>query len=281
MESKIKHHVLVAVEDEPFPRGPTGESCRLKLNDWLNLATQLPDDTQLDVCPLSELNFRQPDIIEAFSTRLSLLSDTTFPARREHEVVARFSNYWSSIERAGVPAFGIIKGEPSKFPVFVRGEEGTFQGGGRVTSAAALHRLRQQGRPLIVRPFVEILPADKRSSVRLELRTHVVAGRAAAIEFLFPPWAVQRPTARELELGQAWTLSETSLATEYAERIAAELDCRWFVADFAATNEGLYLIELNPGWCAGIASKEAARAVHCAIMTDIFGIGIRASHDDH
>jgi hypothetical protein len=274
MQPNRKQHLLLALEDEPFPRGPSGESCRLKLNDWLDLATLVSGDVQLEVCPLSEIVSRPPDIIEAFSTRHSLLTDTTFPTRSEHEVVGRFSRYWPAVERAGIPAIGIIKGAPGKYPVFVRGEEGTFEGGGCVRSATALLQLRQLGRPLIVRPFVEILPAGKRRSVRLELRVHVVAGRAVAVEYLFPPWAAQRPTARESELGRAWTITETPAAAKHAERISLELRCRWFVADFAATNEALQLIELNPGWCAGIANAESARAVHSAILTSIFGIGV-------
>jgi hypothetical protein len=281
MQSNCKQHLLVAVEDEPFPRGPSGESCRLKLNDWLNLAMLVRSHAHLEVCPLGEINFRQPDIVEAFSTRHSMLTETTFPRRSEHELVGRFSRYWAAVEQAGVPAIGVIKGAPGKYPVFVRGEEGTFKGGGCVRSAAALLRLRQLRRPLIVRPFVEILAAEKRQSVRLELRVHVVAGRAVAVEYLFPPWAVQRPTARELELGRAWVVSETSAASKHAERIAAELNCRWFVADFAATKEGLRLIELNPGWCAGIANEESARAVHVAILTAVFGIGAREPNHEH
>lgn len=276
MDSKTKDHILVAVEDEPFPRGPTGESCRIKLNDWLDLAKLLADETELEVCPFGEIRFRRPDIVEAFSTRLALLTETTFPARNEHEIVSRFSNYWPAVERAGIPAIGVIKGTPGEFPVFVRGEQGTFEGGGRVPSVAALRKLHERGRSLIVRPFVEIQAADKRPSVRLELRSHVVAGRAVAIEFLFPPWAVQRPTARELEKGKAWAKSQTAIVTQQAEQIAENLNCRWFVADFVETNEGLRLVELNPGWCAGIASKEAAHAVHCAIITTIFGIEIPA-----
>jgi hypothetical protein len=275
MEPQSKHHLLVAVEDEPYPRGPTGESCRIKLNDWLELAARLTNKIQLDVCSLGEMGSRQPDIVEAFSIRLPLLTKTTFPTRSEHEVVAWFSQYWPVVERVAVPAIGIIKGTPTEFPVFVRGEEGTFKGGGRVASAAALRRLRQLGRPLVVRPLTQISPADKRSSVRLELRAHVVAGKAVAVEFLFPPWAAQRPTERELELGRAWAMLETVGAAKHAERISEELNCRWFVADFAATNEGLKLIELNPGWCAGIASAEAARAIHCAILTTIFGINLQ------
>jgi len=277
MKLGAKQNVLIAVEDEPFPRGPTGQSCRLKLDDWLNLAARVESQACLEVCPLSELNRRHPHIVEAFSSRHEILSDTTFPSRTEHDSVGRFSRYWPAVERAGVPAIGVINGEPDKYPVFVRGEEGTFRGGGCVRSAAGLHRLRQSGRALVVRPFVEILAADKRQSVTLELRVHVVAGRAVAVEYLFPPWADQRPTDRELKQGNAWVESERDEAAQRAERIASELPCRWFVADFAGTSNGLMLIELNPGWCAGIAHAEAARAVHAAVLTVGFGVKIPPS----
>jgi len=267
--------LLIAVENEPFPRGPSGESCRLKLNDWLDLANDLNTHAQLEICPLNELNQRQPDVVEAFFGRHTLLTDATFPSREEHHSVSRFSNYWPAVERSAIPAIGVIKGTPARFPVFVRGEEGTFAGGGCIRTPAALRRLRQTGRPLIVRPYVDIRRADKRDAVRLELRVHVVAGHATAVEYLFPPWAVQRPTDRELAAGRAWTESEASAAASHAERVAANLEhCRWFVADFAATMDGLQLIELNPGWCAGIAHDCAARAVHAAILTGIFGINL-------
>jgi len=274
MPPNQKRDLLIAVEDEPFPGGPSGESCRLKLKDWLDLANGLETQAQLEICPLSELNQRQPDIVEAFAGRHTLLTDTTFPSHEEHHSVSRFSNYWPVVERSGVPAIGVIKGTPARFPVFVRGEEGTFAGGGCIGTPAALRRLRRTGRPLIVRPHVDIRRADKRDAVRLELRVHVVAGRATAVEYLFPPWAVQRPTDRELAAGRTWTDSEASTAACHAEVIAAKLKCRWFVADFAATMDGLRLIELNPGWCAGIAHDRAARAVHAAILTSGFGISI-------
>jgi len=277
MPSNTKQHGLIAVEDEPFPRGPSGESCRLKLNDWLKLATLIEGQMRLEVCPLSGINRRQPDIVEAFSTRHAILTRATFPTQKEHDIVNRFSRYWPAVERSKVPSLEVIRGAPGHFPVFVRGEQGTFAGGGCVRTAAALARLRQTDRPLIVRPFVEILAADERQAVRLELRVHVVAGRAAAVEFLFPPWAAQRPTARELKLGQAWTGSQATAASRHAERIAAELECRWFVADFAETKDGLRLIELNPGWCSGIAHDDAARAVHAAILVTLFKVTIPAS----
>jgi hypothetical protein len=269
-----RDRLVVAVEDEPFPRGPSGESCRLKLKDWLDLSKQFEGDTQLEICPLSELGARMPNVVEAFATRHGMLTGTTFPTRAEHEMVNFFSRYWSEVERSGVPAIGVIKNKPHHFPVFVRGEQGTFAGGGLVSTANSLARLRQSGRPLIVRPWIEILAADHRLDVRLELRVHVVAGRAVAVEYLFPPWAAQRPTERELQSGLSWTESHRVEAARYAERVAAKINCRWFVADFAGTANGLLLIELNPGWCAGIAHSDAARAVHLAILSSIFQIQI-------
>jgi hypothetical protein len=264
--------LLVAVEDEPFPRGPSGESCRLKLKDWLDLAKQLETNVSLEICPMSELEGGKPDVIEAFATREGMLTDATFPTQKEHQLVSHFSRYWPAVERAGVPAIGLIKGTPRQFPVFVRGELGTFAGGGLVRTASALKRLEQSGRRLVVRPWVEILAADRRPTVRLELRVHVVAGRAAAVEYLFPPWAAQRPTTRELQIGLDWTESHRAKATQYAEHVAADIKCRWFVADFAGTTDGLQLIELNPGWCAGIAHDDTARAVHLAILGNVFQI---------
>src|SRR5690242_12274550 len=102
--------ILVAVEDEPYPRGPTGESCRLKLRDWLQLAAQRQPQVPLEICPLTELEGRQPDIVEMFSIREAILTAKTFPARREHEVVNRFSSYWPAVERAGVPIIPVIHG---------------------------------------------------------------------------------------------------------------------------------------------------------------------------
>ncbi len=267
-----KNNLIIAVEDEPFPRGPSGESYRLKLRDWLDLANQLDGNVQLDICPLSELESRKPDIIEAFATREHLLTHSTFPTRKEHDLTSRFSNYWSVVEKSSIPAIGVIKGTPDRFPIFIRGEQGTFAGGGRVRTATALKRLRQSGRPLVVRPWVDIRPADKRPDVRLELRVHVIAGCAVAVEYLFPPWAAQRPTKSELDAGQAWMESKRTLVSRYAERVAAQLTCRWFVADFAETTDGLQMVELNPGWCAGIAHDYVAGAVHRAILTKVFEI---------
>lgn len=271
--------LIVAVENEPFPRGPSGESCRLKLKDWLELAERVEGRGQLEICPLDELETCRPDVVEAFATRRRILTDATFPTRCEHELVSIFSSYWPAVERSKVPAVGVIKGEPDKFPVFVRGEHGTFAGGGLIRSAAALKRLRGSGRPLVVRPWVEILTADKRTIVRLELRVHVVASRAAAVEYLFPSWAAQRPTSAEIRSGKDWTESRRTEAAQHAERIAAEVKCRWFVADFAETADGLRLIELNPGWCAGMAQDNSARAVHLAILGDIFQMRISPLHD--
>ncbi len=264
--------LVVAVEDEPFPRGPSGESCRLKLEDWLDLARRLELGTRLEICPVGELGSRTPDVVEAFATRHEMLGNATFPTRKEHALVNFFSRYWPAVKRSGVPGIGVINGTPEHFPVFVRGEQGTFAGGGLVRTAAALNRLRESGRPLVVRPWVKILAADARPAVRLELRVHVVAGSAAAVEYLFPSWATQRPTARELDAGQAWTEYQRVTASQYAERIAAELECRWFVADFAGTERGLQLVELNPGWCAGIAHDYVARAVHLTILGTVFKI---------
>lgn len=272
MTSTNRHTLIIAVEDEPFPRGPSGESSRLKLKDWLELAKQLERTVQIEVIALGELRNRKPDIVEAFATRGGLLTGVTFPTRKEHEMLSHFSNYWPRVEKSGVPAIGVIKGVPNKFPVFVRGEQGTFAGGGLVRSTAALKRLIQSGRPLVVRPWVDILRAGRRSNVRLELRVHVVVGCAVAVEYLFPPWASQRPTEHELQSGRAWTESHRAEATQYAERVAAHVNCRWFVADFAGTMEGLRLVELNPGWCSGIANADTARAVHRAILDKIFQI---------
>ena len=263
---RLGKRLLVAVEDEPFPRGPSGESCRLKLNDWLDLAKQSEPEVQIEVCPVSELEDRRPDVIEAFATRHGMLTNKTFPTLREHELVNHFSSYWPAVVRSGVPAIGVLGGTPRQFPVFVRGEQGTFAGGGLIRSAGALKRLVESGRPLVVRPWVEILAADRRPSVRLELRAHSVAGRTVAVEYLFPPWAAQRPTGKELRAGLDWAATQQAAATQHTDRIAAEVNCRWLVADFAGTSEGLRLIELNPGWCAGIAHKEAARAVHLAVI---------------
>jgi hypothetical protein len=265
----MRGHLVVAVEDEPFPRGPSGESCRLKFQDWLDLAKQFASEALLEICSLGELERRKPNVIEAFATRHGMLTGATFPTRTEHELVNRFSHFWPAVAQSEVPAIGVITGTPNQFPIFVRGEQGTFAGGGLVRTAAAFKRLRQSGRPLIIRPWVEILPADRRPAVRLELRAHVVAGRTAAVEYLFPPWATQRPTERELQVGLDWTESNRANAAMYAERIATKLACRWFVADFAETTDGLRLIELNPGWCAGIAHEDTVRAVHLAILGNI------------
>jgi len=277
----MRGHLVVAVEDEPFPRGPSGESCRLKLEDWLDLAKQFESEAFLEICPLGELGRRKPNVIEAFATRHDMLTSATFPTRSEHELVNRFSHFWPAVEQSEVPAIGLIKGTPNQFPIFVRGEQGTFAGGGLVRTAVAFNRLRQSGRPLVIRPWVEILAADRRSAVRLELRAHVVAGRTAAVEYLFPPWAAQRPTDRELQAGFDWTESNWDNAAMYAERIATKLACRWFVADFAETTDGLRLIELNPGWCAGIAHQDTVRAVHLAILGNIFQIRTPTRLNDH
>jgi hypothetical protein len=272
MTSASRSRLVVAVEDEPFPRGPSGESCRLKLKDWLELAKQFEESVEIEVVGLGELSNRRPDVVEAFATRHGFLTKATFPARKEHEMLTHFSDYWLKVEKSGVPAIGVVRGVPKKFPVFVRGEQGTFAGGGLIRSAASLNRVTQSGRPIVVRPWVDILLADRRPEVRLELRAHVVDGSVAAVEYLFPPWASQRPTDRELHLGQAWTESHRAETTQYAERVAAQIECRWFVADFAGTADGLRLIELNPGWCSGIAHAEAARAVHLSILNRIFQI---------
>ncbi|HTV43096.1 MAG TPA: ATP-grasp domain-containing protein [Candidatus Sulfotelmatobacter sp.] len=227
---------------------------------------------QVEIIGLGELGYRKPDVIEAFATRDGLLTTATFPTRKEHEMLSHFSNYWSGVEKSEVPAIGVIKGTPHQFPVFVRGEQGTFAGGGLIRTAAAFKRLTQSGRPVVVRPWVDILCAGRRSNVRLELRVHVVAGCAVAVEYLFPPWASQRPTEKELQSGQAWMESRRVEAAQYAERIATVINCRWFVADFAETADGMRLIELNPGWCSGIASADAVRAVHSAILDKIFQI---------
>lgn len=269
--------LVVAVEDEPFPRGPSGESSRLKLRDWLELAKELESSARIEIIALGELGNRKPDIIEAFATREGLLTNATFPTWKEHELLTHFSNYWPKVEKSGVPVIGVIKGAPRKFPVFVRGEQGTFAGGGLVSTAAALKRLIKSGRPLVVRPWVDILRAGRRSNVRLELRVHVIAGCAVAVEYLFPPWASQRPTEQELQSGRAWTESHHVEAAQYAERVAAQLNCRWFVADFVGTADGLQLVELNSGWCSGIASADAARTVHRAILEKIFHVATAPS----
>lgn len=130
MISTNRYNLVVVVEDEPLPRGPSGESSRLKLNDWLELAKQLERTAQIEVIALGELGNRKPDIVEAFATRGGLLTNDTFPTRREHEMLSHFSDYWPRVEKSGVPAIGVIKGTPNNFPVFVRGEQGTFAGGG-------------------------------------------------------------------------------------------------------------------------------------------------------
>ena len=272
MISPSHAQLIIAVEDEPLPRGPSGESSRLKLKDWLELAKQFEKTVHIKIIGLGELGNHRPDIIEAFATRHGFLTKSTFPTQKEHDMLNRFSDYWPKVEKSGIPAIGVIRGVPKKFPVFVRGEQGTFARGGLVRSTASLKRLMQSGRPIIVRPWVEILPADNRTDVRLELRVHVVGGSAVAVEYLFPPWASQRPTEQELHAGQAWTEANRLKVVQYAEQVATEIECRWFVADFAGTAEGLRLIELNPGWCSGIAHADAARSVHLSILERIFKI---------
>jgi hypothetical protein len=251
------------------------------LKDWLDLAKQLETEAVLEICPLGEIGSRKPDVIEAFAIRHGKLTDATFPTRKEHELVNRFSDYWPAVEQSEVPAIGVIKGTPNRYPVFVRGEQGTFAGGGLVRTSVALNRLRQSDRSLVIRPWVEIHAADRRPAVKLELRVQVVAGRTAAVEYLFPPWATQRPTEQELYMGQDWTESNREKAAQYAERIAKELTCRWFVADFAETIDGLRLIELNPGWCSGIAHSDTARSVHLAILGNVFQTHISTRSNDH
>lgn len=58
------------------------------------------------------------------------------------------------------------------------------------------------------------------------------------------------------------------------EKIAQQLMCAWFVADFAQTREGLQLVELNPGWCAGVTHAASARAIHLAILSTRFGVAV-------
>lgn len=116
MISTNRHNLVVAVEDEPFPRGPSGESSRLKLKDWLERAKLLERTVQIEVIAPGELGNRKPDVVEAFATRDHLLTSATFPTRKEHEKVSRFSNYWPSVEKSEVPAVGVIRGAPHKSP---------------------------------------------------------------------------------------------------------------------------------------------------------------------
>jgi hypothetical protein len=122
--------LLVAVEDEPYSRTPSGKSCVLKLAAWLDLAHALKNVVDLEICPISDLEGRCPAIIEAFSTRSSLLISDTFPTADEHILVERFSGYWPIVKKSGIPTIPVIEGDPKNFPVFVRGDRGTFHGGG-------------------------------------------------------------------------------------------------------------------------------------------------------
>jgi hypothetical protein len=264
--------ICVVVQDKPIPRGPVGQSALIKWRDWMEIRNALAPILAIDIVSSSDLGSSRPNVVEAFFTALHTLTPETFPTLEEHHSVSFFSKYWPSIVRSEVPAIPVIENEPKNFPVFVRGELGTFPGGGRVNSRAALARLRNTGRRLIVRPHVNIRNAETRKEVTLELRAHVVCGKVAAVEYLFPHWAVQSPTQGELDSGHLWTESVTPEVLSCVAKIGNELLCRWYVADFAETDEGLRLIELNPGWCSGIAHKETARAVHLSILKNAFGL---------
>ena len=123
-----------------------------------------------------------------------------------------------------------------------------------------------------MRPYVAIDACVARPSVTKELRVHVICGRAACVEFLFPPWASQRPSSEEIASGCAWTADVSPDVVTWAESLAPFIECRWFTTDFAATRNGPQLVEINPGWCSGVTDACSTRAVHLAILDLGFGV---------
>ena len=266
--------ILVAVEDEPYPNSPEGKSQAIKLEDWLALSREFSKTIDIDVRAISELGTDTPDVVEAFTNRHHLLTETTFLRFSEHRLLDDITAYWPAVQSSNVPAIGILDGIPqaNQFPIFVRGKS-TSLSNGKITSIEELkkqHAFKME--ELILRPFANIEPCLKRASVRKELRVHVVFGEAVATEFLFPMWAAQKPTLEENSLGQQWAKSISERVQVWSKRIADKLHCRWFTADFAQTSEGPKLIELNPGWCSGVTTPETARAIHLRILHSIVAV---------
>lgn len=198
--------LLIAVEDEPYPRSPIGRSAAIKLQDWLDLAARLEEVVELDVRSISELGNDKPDIVEAFTTREELLDATTFSSREEHLLVNDLRSYWPQVVESGVPCIPVYDEAqtPKSFPVFVRSGVGSFGSGSRLNSMEELEAQRRT-HSLVVRPFVEIETCGPRKKITKELRSHVVRSRCACVEFLFPRWAATQPTDKEFAGGCQWT----------------------------------------------------------------------------
>lgn len=265
--------MIIAFEDEPFPSNAIGISKSIKLCDWLELNRSL-FDVNLDIRSVSELNGDMPDIVEAFTDKISLLNQSNFPQISEHTVVDDMRTYWGLVEQSGVPAIPVLPSNevPKNYPVFVRGGIGSFSDGFIESQKKFIELTKDIDS--IVRPYVEISTCSSRASVKKELRVHVVCGQAVCVGFLFPLWASQHPTKKEYELGCMWTNSVSNKVAGWAEAVSQLVDCRWFTADFAETPDGTMLVELNPGWCSGVTDKCAARAIHVAILEKGFGISL-------
>jgi hypothetical protein len=267
--------ITVAVEKEPYPKSPIGISAALKLEDWLALSDELKDSVDINVVPLDEIGADIPDIVEAFANRAELLRPDTVPTITEHEILMDIRKYWSAVEQSRVPAIPIYPEgfKPDSYPVFVRGRNASFTSGGCADSRKKFEAFGKNCK-IVARPFVDIKPCVSRKKVTRELRAHVVRGRCACVEFLFPPWASVKPTHDELQAGWKWTESISKDAAGWSETIAEYLGCGWFSADFCETTNGPALIELNPGWCSGITHKLSARSIHTSILSYVFKINM-------
>lgn len=265
--------ITITVPDEPYPRSPVGISAGIKLKDWLELADELAGTVDLDVIEVGDLAAEPPHIVEGFTLHGYLLGKTTYPTAAEDALLHDLRAYWPWVMQAGIPAIEVYAAGvmPPHFPIFVRGRRTSIRGQGRVNSAAQLRALQLE-HDLVIRPWVDIATCGRRGKIAKELRVHIVARQAVAVEYLFPDWAASRPTEAELKEGRAWAQHVVTEVIGCAEAIATRLEARWFVADFAQTPEGVLLIELNPGWCAGVTHAISARAVHLAILSCAFGI---------
>jgi len=265
--------MIVAFEDEPFPKSPIGHSMSIKLCDWLDLGHLLPD-VDLDVRAIRELGGDSPDIVEAFATREDLLGPHTFPTEDEHHVALDIRSYWHAVEQSGIPAIPVLPAGaiPEEFPVYVRGRTGSFARG--VIRSRNEFQSMCTDTEVVVRPFVVIKSCGTRSSVTRELRVHVVCQRVVCVEFLFPTWAAQRPSTGEYAAGCAWTSDVTGDVVCWTQSLAPLLPCRWFTADFAETATGVQLVEINPGWCSGTTDPCSARAIHLAVLRRGFDLPV-------
>jgi hypothetical protein len=187
--------------------------------------------------------------------------------------------YWPFVLAASVPVIPVYEEGyvPSSFPVFVRGRASSFGAKSKIDSAAEFWEFEaaRKSSGLVVRPFMEIERCGRRSKVTKELRAHIVCGRCKCVEFLFPRWAAVKPSEEEFAEGCRWTSSLAAQAANWSEAIAQRLLCSWFVADFAQTVEGPRLIELNPGWCAGVTDPASSRSLHLGILAGRFRVPVR------